>query len=163
MKTYLIGEIASMMNFNTSALRFYERIGLLPPAARINGRRVYDERMLKRLAVVEAMKGVGFTIAEIQTLSSAWEREGKLPKSWRSFVERKVGEMDTQMAKLTKMRTMLVTALECTCWDELEGSFESYIDGFDLSAYGKERPEYRADLGRARKAKGRSRAKPARS
>jgi DNA-binding transcriptional MerR regulator len=51
--TYTIGEVAERTGFSASALRYYEDIGLVTPAARSDaGYRLYDDRVLSRLAFV---------------------------------------------------------------------------------------------------------------
>ena len=47
-----IGEVAAQVGVRTSALRYYESIGLLPAARRVNGRRRYDERSVQLLRVL---------------------------------------------------------------------------------------------------------------
>ncbi len=63
-----IGEVARKMGLRSSAIRYYERLGLIPKAPRVSGRRRYDERVLERLAMVRFAKHVGFSIAEIKVL-----------------------------------------------------------------------------------------------
>ena len=63
-----IGEVARKMGLRSSAIRYYERLGLIPKAPRLSGRRRYDERVLERLAMVRFAKHVGFSIAEIKVL-----------------------------------------------------------------------------------------------
>ena len=47
-----IGEVARRARLRASALRYYEDVGVLPPAVRVRGQRRYDEAVLVRLAVV---------------------------------------------------------------------------------------------------------------
>src|SRR6266699_3609691 len=63
-----IGEVARKMGLRSSAIRYYERLGLIPKAPRLSGRRCYDDRVLERLAMVRFAKHVGFSIAEIKVL-----------------------------------------------------------------------------------------------
>ena len=90
-----IGEVARKMGLRSSAIRYYERLGLLPKAPRVSGRRRYDERVLERLAMVRFAKHVGFSVAEIKVLLSGVEgrpdralaqaggREGRASRSIR--------------------------------------------------------------------------------
>src|SRR5262245_41454026 len=64
-----IGEVARKMGLRSSAIRYYEKLGLIPKAPRLSGRRRYDERVLERLAMVRFAKHVGFSIAEIKCIS----------------------------------------------------------------------------------------------
>ena len=63
-----IGEVASRTGLATSALRYYEREGLIPPAPKEDGRRVYDPDVLDRIAVIQLAKEAGITIAETKQL-----------------------------------------------------------------------------------------------
>ena len=58
-----IGEVARQVGIATSAIRYYEEIGLLPPPARVNGRRRYDWSAVQRLCVIEYAQQAGFTLA----------------------------------------------------------------------------------------------------
>ena len=54
MRGMRIGEVARKMGLRSSAIRYYEKLGLIPKAPRLSGRRRYDERVLERLACVSA-------------------------------------------------------------------------------------------------------------
>ena len=58
-----IGEIARRMGLRPSAIRFYESEQLLEPTRRRGGRRVYDESICERLALIQLARRAGFTIA----------------------------------------------------------------------------------------------------
>jgi DNA-binding transcriptional MerR regulator len=81
-----IGEVARKMGLRSSAIRYYERLGLIPKAPRVSGRRRYDERVLERLAMVRFAKHVGFSVAEIKVLLSGVEgpRRPSVGANWRS-------------------------------------------------------------------------------
>jgi MerR family transcriptional regulator, redox-sensitive transcriptional activator SoxR len=51
-----------------SLLRYYESIGLLPPAARGSGQRRYDPSVLRRLAVIDVAQRAGLSLDEIGEL-----------------------------------------------------------------------------------------------
>jgi MerR family redox-sensitive transcriptional activator SoxR len=63
-----IGEVARRAGIQPSALRYYERIGLMPAPKRVSGRRRYGEDTVQMLKVVQLAQSAGFTVAEIQTL-----------------------------------------------------------------------------------------------
>jgi len=58
MRGMSIGEVARKMGLRSSAI-VYEKLGLIPKAPRLSGRRRYDERVLERLAMVRFAKHVG--------------------------------------------------------------------------------------------------------
>ena len=111
MSTLTIGEAARRAGIETSAIRYYERAGLLPPPARRSGRRLYMEDVLKRLSLIKATKSAGFTIEEIRVLTAAWEKQGRPPRDWRAFVTRKLSEIQTIIINARKAQEILNAAL----------------------------------------------------
>src|SRR6267378_8375728 len=63
-----ISDVARVFGLRTSAIRYYEQIGILPPPIRKNGQRRYDNSALFRLAVVQRAQESGFTLDEIREL-----------------------------------------------------------------------------------------------
>jgi MerR family redox-sensitive transcriptional activator SoxR len=132
MATFSISEIAQKAGVETSTIRYYERIGLLPRPKRVNSRRVYEEDVLKWLALIKTTKAAGFTIAEIQTLMQLWKTEGRSPKNWREFVERKLTETEALINEALRTKRILDSALACGCWDEYIMPLEAYVSSFDV-------------------------------
>ena len=56
-----IGEVAAMAGLQASTLRYYESIGLLPPAKRVSGQRRYTTNILSVLAVIQMAKEASFS------------------------------------------------------------------------------------------------------
>lgn len=110
-----IGEVAERTGLRPSALRYYEDVGLLAPAARIGGRRHYDPAVLRRLAVVALCQDTGFTIGEIRDFLSHGRRGAR--QRWRRVAERKLGEMDARIEQARATRRLLEDALRCECDD----------------------------------------------
>jgi MerR family redox-sensitive transcriptional activator SoxR len=109
-----IGEIARRMGLRSSAIRYYERLGLIPKAPRVSGRRCYDDRALERLAMVRFAKHVGFSIAEIKVLLGGVE--GRPPtERWRKLAAEKVGEVDAFVAQARSIRKLLSETLAHQC------------------------------------------------
>ena len=66
-----IGAVAARAGGRPSSIRYYaEQIGLLPPATRVNGRRVYGPDTVRALAVIETGQRAGLTLDEIRALLS---------------------------------------------------------------------------------------------
>jgi len=57
-----ISEVASQIGLRPSAIRYYEQIGILPPAQRVSGQRRYDVTALHRLVVIQRARQTGFTL-----------------------------------------------------------------------------------------------------
>jgi DNA-binding transcriptional MerR regulator len=107
-----IGEVAREAGVAATTLRYYEQIGLLPPPARLGGRRRYDGSILARLEVIRLCKSAGFALEEIQLLF-ADDAPGR-PAS-RALAEAKLAEIDDQMASLARARAVIEWGMSCTC------------------------------------------------
>ena len=110
-----IGEVARRASLASSALRYYEREGLLPPAHRRNGRRFYDEHVLERLSVIELAKRAGFTLAEIKRLFGGFDRRTPPGERWRRLAEEKFRELDERIAEAQRMQAVVRVIARCEC------------------------------------------------
>lgn len=110
-----IGEVARRSGVSASAIRYYEGCGLLPRVPREGGRRIYDEGVLDRLAVIELAKGSGFTLREIQRLLRGLGSKRPAAASWRRLAAGKLHELDGRIAQLERMRELLGTLSACDC------------------------------------------------
>jgi len=112
-----IGEIARRMGLRPSAIRFYESERLLEEIPRRSGRRVYDESVCERLALIQTARRAGFTIAEIRHLFHGFPADASAPDRWRGLVERKRAEIRDKMRELTRMTEILDLLEGCDCPD----------------------------------------------
>ena len=110
-----ISDVARVFGLRTSAIRYYEQIGILPPPMRKNGQRRYDNRALFRLAVVQRARETGFTLEEIRELFFGFRPETRPPKRWHKLSERKMAELRERMNRLKLMETLLDCVKECRC------------------------------------------------
>lgn len=111
-----IGEVAERSGISASALRYYERSGLIAPQVRVSGQRRFDVRVFDELALIGYAKAVGFTVAEIKVLLSG---TASAPGSarWRALAIRKRAELDTMIDRTRRMKRLLNVALRCRCLD----------------------------------------------
>jgi MerR family redox-sensitive transcriptional activator SoxR len=114
MRRMSIGEVASEAGIRPSAIRYYEKLGVLPRAARVSGRRQYDEAVVDRLAIVRFAKQVGFTMDEVRDLVDGIDRRPP-PDRWRQLAERKLAEVAQFIADARAIRKMLVDSLAHQC------------------------------------------------
>ena len=110
-----IGEVAERAGVAASALRYYERAGLIPKADRRGGKRVYGEDIFDRLALIRVAKGAGFTVAEIQTLLSGFARRTPPGQRWRKLAQRKLDELEARIAEVERMKRVLEAVTRCEC------------------------------------------------
>lgn len=111
-----IGELAERSGVSASALRFYEREGLLAARRTDGNQRRYPPSTLRLVAVVQAGKAAGIPLERIRAALDAlppgrtptkrdWER---LSRSWRA-------ELDERIATLEALRGRLTTCIGCGC------------------------------------------------
>src|SRR5881392_4311449 len=102
-----ISDVARVFGLRASAIRYYEQIGILPPAMRKNGQRRYDNTALFRLAVVQRARETGFTLEEIRELFFGFPSGTPPPKRWHQLSERKMAELRERMKRLRHMEALL--------------------------------------------------------
>lgn len=115
MGTLPIGEVARRAGLRTSALRYYEEVGVLPPAERVGGQRRYDEAVLARLAVVRLAQDLGFSMAEIRALVEGFDDVGVPSERWRELASEKLTEVDALIRHAEHMKQLLEESLQCGC------------------------------------------------
>ena len=111
----IISELAEAFGMRPSALRFYERIGILSPAGRISGRRRYDEASERRLAFILSARESGFTLSEIKELISA-ASQGTAPRRlWRGAAAVKRIRLEKEIQRLRAAQQSLEQKTACRC------------------------------------------------
>ena len=106
-----IGEIARSAGLRTSAIRYYERLGLLPTPERRSGRRQYGEDVIQRLEVIRFARDSGFTLREISKLFAGRPYSAKL----RELANHKITELEGMIERARTTQTLLKSALRCNC------------------------------------------------
>ena len=98
-----IGEVADRAGVSAAAVRYYERIGVLPAASRSgNGYRTYDERTVERLVFVNRAKRLGCSLDDIADLMLAWEGGecGPIQERLRQLVADKLADAEREIRSL---------------------------------------------------------------
>ena len=109
-----IGELARRAGLRASAIRYYESIGLLPPPARVAGKRRYDTAALQHLSVITAGQHAGLTLNEIRELLNA-DKRGRVSVTLQQLAMRKLPEVDALIVRAEAVRTWLQAAADCSC------------------------------------------------
>jgi MerR family transcriptional regulator, redox-sensitive transcriptional activator SoxR len=110
-----IGEVARRAGIQPSALRYYERIGLLPAPRRVSGRRRYDQQTVQMLRIVQLAQSAGFTVAEIRTLLHGFAPDTAPAARWQPLARQKLCELDALIARIQQMKHVLENGLNCGC------------------------------------------------
>lgn len=111
-----IGELAERSGFATSALRFYEREGLVSAERTSGGQRRYRRSVLRRLAFVRAAQNVGLSLEEVRE-ALATLPAGRTPSKsdWARLSRAWQARIDEQIAGLQKLRNGLTSCIGCGC------------------------------------------------
>ena len=105
-----IGQVAEAVGVAATALRYYEREGILSPTNRSKaGYRLYDETAVQRLRFVRSAQAVGFTLDDIRALLQVDDESSC--KEVQSLIERRLAEVGAKMADLKRVRAALADAL----------------------------------------------------
>src|SRR5580700_8110799 len=128
-----ISEVARQVGLQASAIRYYERIGLLPRAPRVSGQRRYDNTALYRLAIIQRARELGFTLTEIRHLFFGFRDIARPSERWRMLSQRKLAELDHLMDGIKTVRGVLkklMTKCRCDTLDQCgKGLFQSMNRG----------------------------------
>lgn len=111
-----VGEISRRSGFAESAVRYYERLGLVTASRTTGNQRRFERSTLRRLAFIRAARNVGLSLTEVaEALGSLpagrtptradWAR---LSRSWRQ-------RLDDQIDALTALRDGLDSCIGCGC------------------------------------------------
>ena len=111
-----IGEVARRSGLATSALRFYEREGLVVGERTPGGQRRYPRSVLRRLAFIRAAQNVGLSLEEIgRALSSLPHGRNPTAADWARLSRVWRERLDEQIAGLVALRDGLTTCIGCGC------------------------------------------------
>jgi MerR family redox-sensitive transcriptional activator SoxR len=111
-----VGDVAARSGYAQSALRFYEREGLISATRTSGGQRRYERSVLRRLAFIRAARNIGLSLDEVRHALDAlpggrtptkadWAR---LSKSWSA-------RLDEQIRALQALRDGLDSCIGCGC------------------------------------------------
>ena len=112
----LIGEVAARSGFAASALRYYEREGLITSTRSPGGRRMYPRAVLRRLAFVRAAASVGLSLEEVrEALAALPESRTPTKADWARLSRTWRARLDEQIAALQALREGLTSCIGCGC------------------------------------------------
>jgi MerR family transcriptional regulator, copper efflux regulator len=107
--TFTIGELAARAGITRDALRYYERLGVIPRAPRTSGGfRVYSADVLTRLRFIKQAQRQGLTLAEIRELLRLDKSRGASQcRTVQLLLQRKLADVDARLTELQEFRRTL--------------------------------------------------------
>ena len=114
-----IGEAAKASNVSAKMIRYYERIGLIPPAHRTEaGYRAYGQADLHRLHFIRRARDLGFSVAEISDLLSLWNDTSRKSADVKHLAQAHIAELERRMAQMRQMADTLKALAACCAGDD---------------------------------------------
>jgi MerR family transcriptional regulator, redox-sensitive transcriptional activator SoxR len=111
-----VSEVARRSGYAASALRYYEREGLIWASRTSGGQRRYTRDVLRRLAFIRAARNVGLTLEEVRAelahlpasrtpTKADW---GRISRDWRQRIEEQIDALEA-------LRDGLQSCIGCGC------------------------------------------------
>ena len=108
-----IGLLARRAGVKVPTIRYYELIGLMPPAPRSGGnRRLYDEAAVRRLAFIRHARELGFEVDAIRELLALASEPQAPCRTIDEIASRHLTAIDGRIARLAALRTEVARMLE---------------------------------------------------
>src|SRR5436190_1002665 len=118
-----IGELAGRTGLNASALRYYERCGLITASHRIGGQRRYPGDIVYRVMLIRFASDMGFTLDEVKVFLNGLRDRAPVGPRWRKLAQRKIKEVNANIQRSYQLKSLLDHLLECRC-----GSLQLYVE-----------------------------------
>jgi MerR family transcriptional regulator, redox-sensitive transcriptional activator SoxR len=115
MSNMSIGRVAQICGLAASAIRYYEKSGLLPKPIRVSRQRRYGAEVIGRLRLLQVAREAGFSIAETRTFVAGFSATTPPAIRWRTLAKRKLEEIEAQMSQLERMKVLLESSFHCQC------------------------------------------------
>lgn len=112
-----IGQVAAAAGLNASAIRYYERVGVLEPLERAGGQRRYDETAIRKLEVIGIAQRAGFSLDEIKLLVTPVRAGSPVGEQLREMATDKLPKVEAAIKDLHSIREWMSAATRCDCED----------------------------------------------
>ena len=115
MNNLTIGQAAERSGLPAKTIRFYEEIGLVRPARRLdNGYRSFGDVDLHMLRFVERARRLGFSVEDCRQLLALYRDRDRASAEVKAITEQRIGEIDGKIEQLVAMRrTLAELAARC--------------------------------------------------
>ncbi|WP_422756676.1 redox-sensitive transcriptional activator SoxR [Micromonospora sp. WMMD708] len=115
-KELTVGELARRSGVSTSALRFYEREGLIRSRRTPGNQRRYSRDTLRRVAFIRVSQRVGIPLTEIaEALSILPTDRAPSQEQWVQLSQNWRADLDRRITQLLKLRDELIDCIGCGC------------------------------------------------
>ncbi|HEV3374435.1 MAG TPA: MerR family transcriptional regulator [Candidatus Acidoferrum sp.] len=110
-----IGQLATRVGVNASAIRFYEKRGLLAAPHRVDGQRRYPSDTLDRVLLIRFAGEMGFSLGEIKLFLNGLRENAPVGPRWKKLAHRKIREVEENIKRSFLLKSLLENLLQCRC------------------------------------------------
>jgi MerR family transcriptional regulator, redox-sensitive transcriptional activator SoxR len=110
-----IGTLARQANLKPSAIRYYEKIGLLPAPARTGSQRRYSSESLDRVLLIRFAGEMGFSLGEIRIFLAGIRESAPVGPRWKKLAARKTIELRELVSRARRLEKLMRGLAHCHC------------------------------------------------
>jgi MerR family transcriptional regulator, redox-sensitive transcriptional activator SoxR len=133
-----IGELSARTALNASAIRYYEKVGLLAAPHRVSGQRRYPDDAVHRVLLICFATDMGFSLGEIKVFLNGLRTNAPVGPRWRKLAHRKIADVERNIKQSLLLKSLLQHLLQCSC-----ASLQMCVDRLSLSQNLKRISHYR--------------------
>ena len=110
-----IGLLATRAGVNASAIRYYEKMGLLAAPHRVGGQRRYPTDALDRILLIRFAGEMGFSLGEIKLFLHGLRENAPVGPRWKKLAHRKITDVEENIQRSLVLKSLLENLLHCRC------------------------------------------------
>lgn len=123
-----IGQLASQTGVHASAIRYYEKLNLIPAPYRASGQRRYTDEAVYRVLLIRFARDMDFSLQEIKIFLSGLNEQAPVGKRWKRLAHSKIKQVDETVVRARRLKSLLEHLLHCRC-----ASLRQCVDRLSLS------------------------------
>ncbi len=114
-----IGNASKMSGVPAKTIRYYEQVGLIPPAGRAaNGYRDYDKKDVQVLRFIKRSRSLGFSVGEVSALLDLWINGGRASADVKSIATKHIAEIEKKIIEMQSIVGTLKNLTKCCHGDD---------------------------------------------
>jgi MerR family redox-sensitive transcriptional activator SoxR len=110
-----IGQLARFAGVNASAIRYYEKLGLVAAPLRTGGQRHYPSDALNRVLLIRFASDMGFMLGEVRVFLNGLRDDVPVGPRWKELAHRKIQEVEEGIRRSRRLKSLLEHLLHCRC------------------------------------------------
>ena len=141
-----IGDVSQESGVSSKMIRYYEQIGLIPPAHRTeSGYRIYRDSDVHTLRFIRRARDLGFSVNQLAELLALWSDDGRASADVKRIAREHIAELERKIQELQAVKDALKYLSEhchgdhrpeCPILEDLAGAIEVEAKHMDLTRFG---------------------------